>query len=81
MNLRLLRISTRVALMPQPLGPTSGYLTIHTIEAFSRRRGIAIDTSAGLPVPSFLRFSSASERCIASAARTARSASFSYATG
>jgi hypothetical protein len=32
-----------------------------------------------LPVPSFLWFSSASARCIASAARTARSASFSCA--
>ena len=37
--------------------------------------------SAGLPVSAFLRFSSASARWIASAARTARSASFSCATG
>ena len=35
--------------------------------------------SAGLSA--FLRFSSTSERCMASAARTARSASFSCATG
>ena len=37
--------------------------------------------SAGLPEPAFLRFNSASARWIASAARTARSASFSCATG
>jgi hypothetical protein len=35
--------------------------------------------SAGLPAPSFLRFNSASARWIESAARTARSASFSIA--
>ena len=37
--------------------------------------------SAGLPEPAFLRFNSASARWIESAARTARSASFSCATG
>jgi hypothetical protein len=37
--------------------------------------------SAGLPLPSFLRFSSVNARWIASTARTARSASFSWATG
>ena len=37
--------------------------------------------SDGLPEPAFLRFSSASARWIDSAARTARSESFSCATG
>jgi len=38
-------------------------------------------SSAGLPVPSFLRLSSASDRWVDSADLTARSASFSCATG
>jgi hypothetical protein len=37
--------------------------------------------SSGLPVPAFFLFNSASARWIPSAARTARSASFSCATG
>ena len=37
--------------------------------------------SVGLPEPSFLRFNSASARWIDNAARTARSESFSCATG
>ena len=48
-----------------------------------RRTGFEPDAggSSGLPVPAFLRFSSASARWIDSAARAARSASFSCATG
>ena len=62
------------------VGYVAEYLTRHIDH--HRPESIAMRAeSAGLPAPSLLRLSSVSERCIVRAARAARSASFSCATG